>query len=479
MAKPTAVAKSKAAPPKSSRAKGKKAADEVVEVIDDDPSSDVEPSKRRQSLNWVKNKHWTHTLAAYLCENPSFRKKLFGDSTAEAKKDGVKKETAKDGKAVQFQTLAQVIFEDDPKEQARYSNDPSKYALSVETRLRRLKKEYKKHVLRLGATGAGLDPSQISKESKLASLVDEIRAEWPWWDDFHSFWRELPNYNPVGVQSSEPGMDHSSAAAVLFDSEKAAADSEVEAEGRQLRDEDGEDDDDRSEASKAGYGKALYDSEGEDKSDPSSDHEEDADSVREASTPPASTSKRSGSKNSRPAVKKAAKSAVKGKGKATAPAIVHGRDLGITKAAKASKSSSTAKKNPIERLSDIREGESLRLAEKRKLQHEEEMERLGIKKKKYELKQLQAENERLRLLRATSRSPRRYSRGFNFGSPSPSKSRSSRYTPRSPSHPKSRSSAGISFDPDDLFNSLPFDYTSLASASSDPVPSWYFPPTRP
>jgi hypothetical protein len=78
-------------------------------------------------------------------------------------------------------------------------------------------------------------------------------------------------------------MDHSSAAAVLFDSEKAVADSEVEAEGHQLRDEDGEDDDDRSEASKAGYGKALYDSEGEDKSDPSSDHEEDADSVREVS----------------------------------------------------------------------------------------------------------------------------------------------------------------------------------------------------
>ncbi|KAF7372369.1 hypothetical protein MVEN_00097200 [Mycena venus] len=438
MAKPTAVPKPKAAPPKT-RTKGKKAADEKVEVIDDDPSSDIKPSKRRQSLNWVKNKHWTHTLAAYLCENPSFHKKLFGDSTAEAKKDGMK-ETAKDGKAVQFQTLAQVIFEDDPQERACYSNDPSKYALSVETRLWRLKKEYKKHVLKLGATGAGLDPSQISTGSKLASLVDEIRAEWPWWDGFHSFWRELANYNPVGVQSSEPGMDHSGAAAVLFDSDKAAADSEAEANGQQLRDEDGEDDEDRSEASKAGYGKVLYDSKGEDKSNPSSDYKEDADSVREASTPPASTLKRSGSKNSRTGVKKAAKSAVKGKEKASAPAVVRGRDLGMMKAAKASKSSSTAKKNPIERLSNIRESKSRRLEEKRKLQHEEEMECLRIKKKKYDLKQLQAENERLHLLCATSRSPRRHSRGLNLGSPSPLKSRSSRYTPRSPSHSKSRSS---------------------------------------
>jgi hypothetical protein len=53
-----------------------------------------------------------------------------------------------------------------------------------------------------------------------------IRSEWPWWDDLHAFWRELPNYNPQGVQSSEPGTMHASDAADLFFA--AAEDEEVE-----------------------------------------------------------------------------------------------------------------------------------------------------------------------------------------------------------------------------------------------------------
>ena len=34
----------------------------------------------------------------------------------------------------------------------------------------------------------------------------------------HAYWRELPNYNPLGVQSSEPGTMHASDAAALFSS---------------------------------------------------------------------------------------------------------------------------------------------------------------------------------------------------------------------------------------------------------------------
>ena len=41
--------------------------------------------------------------------------------------------------------------------------------------------------------------------------------DWPWWLEFHSFWRELPNYNPVAVESSTPGVDHAGEAIALFD----------------------------------------------------------------------------------------------------------------------------------------------------------------------------------------------------------------------------------------------------------------------
>ncbi|KAJ7187546.1 hypothetical protein GGX14DRAFT_306442, partial [Mycena pura] len=155
----------------------------------------------------------TDMLVEYLSENPEFRIKLFSDSTAEAKKEDRKKQVAKDGKAVQCAVLAKYIFEDDEQEQARYANDPAKFAGTVETRLRRLKKDYILMLRKIGATGAGLDPDQVREGSKLASVFDEVREEFPWWDELHAFWRELPNYNPIGVQSSEPGTDHAGAAA--------------------------------------------------------------------------------------------------------------------------------------------------------------------------------------------------------------------------------------------------------------------------
>jgi len=41
-------------------------------------------------------------------------------------------------------------------------------------------------------------------------------VEWPYWDDLHGFWSELPNYNPVGVSTSTAGQDFGAHAAALF-----------------------------------------------------------------------------------------------------------------------------------------------------------------------------------------------------------------------------------------------------------------------
>ncbi len=46
--------------------------------------------------------------------------------------------------------------------------------------------------------------------------TEKIRNEWPFWDDLHAIWRELPNYNPVGISNAEGGQNHSEQAAHLF-----------------------------------------------------------------------------------------------------------------------------------------------------------------------------------------------------------------------------------------------------------------------
>ncbi|KAJ7074852.1 hypothetical protein B0H15DRAFT_957044 [Mycena belliarum] len=396
---------------RKSRAKKPKPADKA--------SSDVEIIEgKREQVNWAKNSQWTDLLVSYLTENPTFRIKLFSDSTADAKKEKRAKQVAKDGKTVQYGVLAKHIFADDNNEAPRYANDPVKYATSVETRLRRLKKEYIKILTRIGATGAGIDPELIRAGSQLDSLIGEVRDSWPWWDDLHAFWRELPNYNPIGVQSSEPGTDHASAAADIFAQT-----------GGEENDGDGEDDeeDGLSDASKERRRQDVTDSRSDSGGDEHSRHSspdlDDDDLYRELSkspTPPPALP-----------VKKPTKKGPQKKTKATpAPS---GRDLGLAKA-NAAPTTAAAKKRPqtaLDRMNDIREGESARLGEKRKLQHEEEMERIKIKRLKYELKLLQAENERTRLNRhATSESPRRRTRVLNLSPSSPSRSRASRYSPR-------------------------------------------------
>ncbi|KAJ6548524.1 hypothetical protein B0H19DRAFT_1074377 [Mycena capillaripes] len=469
--------KPKAAPPtRKPRASRAKKVD--PEPVEDAASSDVDvepPGKpQRQLVNWAKNRQWTDSLVTYLSDNPDFRRKLFSDSTAEAKKEQRLKLVAKDGKSAQYAVLAKFIFEEDPKEQARYLNDPSKYATSVETRIRRLKKEYKVHIEVLGATGAGLQPGDVEPGSNVASLIDRIVASWPWWTELHSFWRELPSYNPIGVQSSQPGTDHASAAADLF--EQTAASSEAD---RDATPEDEGEDDGRSATSMAQHD--------DDKAYSVSAGSEDEGEVIEIKSSRSSTPL-----VPLPVAKKIAQ--LKGKTKA-----VSGRDLGLAKGNAAKSSSQVAKKkpkNPVERLNDIREAEASQLVEKRQLQHDVEMERMKIKRMKIELKLAQVENDLIRLNRhATSQSPRQRNRVLHIGSPSLSRSRPSRYSrysAASPRHvefnhiPSGRtfdtfedvaggssgggSSGSFAFGLDNMPDFSLMDYNSVASTSS--VDQW-------
>lgn len=144
--------------------------------------------KREPNISWEKNPKWTDLLVAFLLDNPGFRIRLFSDSTVEAKSAGRAKLVAKDGKAQQYGVLAKHVFENDTVEGARYAEKPSRFATSVETRLRRsvktvfrqqhknsqrhdrLKSVYQGHLITLGSTGAGIDPAKITVGSNLANI---------------------------------------------------------------------------------------------------------------------------------------------------------------------------------------------------------------------------------------------------------------------------------------------------------------------
>ncbi|KIJ36410.1 hypothetical protein M422DRAFT_135873, partial [Sphaerobolus stellatus SS14] len=148
-------------------------------------------------------------IIEYLTDNPDFRRKLFSDSTRDAKASGRKKSQGKDGKTQMFLVLADEVFgkSQDLTLVSQYDKNPNKYGKSVGQHLARLKRTYVAHVKGLGKTGAGLDSKDVTAGSEIVNKIDLIRQEFPFWDDLHAFWRELPNYNPIAISNSKAGTE--------------------------------------------------------------------------------------------------------------------------------------------------------------------------------------------------------------------------------------------------------------------------------
>jgi len=163
----------------------------------------------------------------------------------------------------------------------------------------------------------------------------------------------------------------------------------------------------------------------------------------------------------------------------TRPAL-GGRASGLTAAD--TKSAVTTKPKPkkpmtaVDRMQELRESESQRLSRKRELQHKEEMARIDTKKVKYQLKLLQAQNERSRINKRamTSPSPRRRTRVLNLPPDSPSRARTHRISEKPLPFPNTHLtlSAGIGHSPASHIPSLSspshqsFTSTSFASGST-------------
>ncbi|KAF8156742.1 hypothetical protein B0H34DRAFT_808159 [Crassisporium funariophilum] len=339
---------------------------------------------RTPNIEWMKNPDWTWSIVAYLTTHPTFRIKLFSDSTADAKKEGCNKAVAKDGKPQQYAVLAQHVFDNEPSQKKMYSANPTRFATSVETRFRRLKKEYR------------LDPNDVEDDTPMANLVASIVAKWPWWKEFHGFWRELPNYNPIGVTSSTPGADHAAAAAALFDVPtevepddppegdapgKDADNNEGSEADLDMAEKSGEDDDESSDKSSAKKQKSGGTTVKGTKAKPvASGHisEDDDDEESEVEVVPKKRNSKGGSVIT----------------STKAKTVGSGRDAGLAKAhANAASKKAEKHKSAAEKFTDFRQTEADRVERKRERDHELKMAEARNKRLKYEYKNRAAEQE--------------------------------------------------------------------------------------
>ncbi|KAG6838984.1 hypothetical protein C0991_006796 [Blastosporella zonata] len=133
---------------------------------------------RVPNIEWMKNPDWTWSLIAYLTDHLVFRLKLFSDSTVDATKEGRSKAVGKDGRPQQYATLAQHVFATESTQATYYAQSPARFVTSVETQLRRLKKDYGDHCKTIGNTGAGLHPDNIVPGTPLANIVGTLHSQY-------------------------------------------------------------------------------------------------------------------------------------------------------------------------------------------------------------------------------------------------------------------------------------------------------------
>ncbi|KAF9506508.1 hypothetical protein BS47DRAFT_1399459 [Hydnum rufescens UP504] len=100
-------------------------------------------------------------------------------------------------KTILHQELAAYIFEDDSEQKEKYALKPKEFAKSVGSCLKILRNEYKDLKATLNSTGHGVKPLDVEEGTSA-----EIKKTFPWWDEFHAFWMDLPNYNPIDVINS-------------------------------------------------------------------------------------------------------------------------------------------------------------------------------------------------------------------------------------------------------------------------------------
>ena len=121
------------------RAQKSKENNTSASILEDQKGYVKSKKERAAPVKWDNNKQWTHRAIDYLLENPSFRLKLFSDSTSNAKEEKRRKVQNGKGKGILYRELALHIFSTnpDPEVQAAYNVDPHKYSWSTQMQFQR------------------------------------------------------------------------------------------------------------------------------------------------------------------------------------------------------------------------------------------------------------------------------------------------------------------------------------------------------
>ncbi|KIK24427.1 hypothetical protein PISMIDRAFT_49114, partial [Pisolithus microcarpus 441] len=172
-------------------------------------------------IQWDDKDPNVHTCTTQLiswCKTyPDTHIKLFSDSHQDMVNEGQRWQQMSAQKEVYYQQVVDTIFMHDHDVHIRhlYSQYPSLFIKPIKNRFQSLHKKYNEANKTLGSTGAGLTSAKLQERPDMKKLLNKIVANFPWWEDLHSFWRTNPSYNTV-FSTADPGQDFAASTQQYF-----------------------------------------------------------------------------------------------------------------------------------------------------------------------------------------------------------------------------------------------------------------------
>ncbi|KAI5980693.1 hypothetical protein EDD15DRAFT_2205352, partial [Pisolithus albus] len=208
------------------------------------PSRDPLDQRAKSSKPAVPRVLWekahasrTDRLIEWCRTHEGERKKLFSDSTQDAREEGRSKQQLRHGKNQIYIEMAKAIFLHDETDEFRAlaATNPGVFASSIRSRL--------DVTPCLGRQVLGRTYEDLLSNEKTKNILAAITKDFPWWADLHGWWRTNPAYNNT-FSAADVGQDFSARAVELFKLQPTPPTTDPEFHAAAIRDGEIEDDED-------------------------------------------------------------------------------------------------------------------------------------------------------------------------------------------------------------------------------------------